>query len=91
MGVQLVSGDALLVALFLPRSVHARASNYSIPPSAWASMRSHLLPDLTFHSVPPGTAIPVGGKLLSVRHKQLSSLSDLDDAGEQLGELSSQA
>ena len=51
--------------------------NYSIAHGDWPELIHHLAPDLRFTSSPRGTAISKGAKLLSVRHKQISSLADI--------------
>ena len=52
-------------------------TNYSIAHGDWPELIHHLAPDLHFISSPRGTAISKGAKLLSVRHKQISSLADI--------------
>ena len=42
------------------------ATQFSVDPGYWHEMVACLNADLTFHSRPPGTAIPVGGKLVEV-------------------------
>ena len=60
---------------------HARhkipATQFSVDPGYWHEMVACLNSDLTFHSRPPGTAIPVGGKLVGVRHGKVLTLEDV--------------
>ena len=53
------------------------ATNFSIAPSSWHSIRNFLDDSLRFVQAPPHTAIPVGAKLLSARHVPLLCLADL--------------
>ena len=53
------------------------ATNFSIAPSSWDSIRNFLDDSLRFIQAPPHTAIPVGAKLLSARHVPLLCLADL--------------
>ena len=53
------------------------ATNFSIAPSSWHSIRNFLDESLRFIQAPPHTAIPVGAKLLSARHVPLVCLADL--------------
>ena len=53
------------------------ATNYSMDPGSWPTIAEHLSPDLIFTSQPSGTRIPVGGRLVSARHQELTSLDDL--------------
>ena len=53
------------------------ASHYSIDPSNWSQFTRCLDNHLNFLSKPTGTAIPVGSKLIQVRHQTIHSLSDL--------------
>ena len=54
------------------------ASHFSVGPDYWPEVKACLCQDLRFFRTLPGTAIPVNSKLLSIRHKELSSLADLD-------------
>ena len=45
------------------------ATQFSIDPGYWHEM--------VFRSRPPGTAIPIGGKLVEVRHRKLITLEDV--------------
>ena len=54
------------------------ASHFSVGPNHWLEVKDCLRQDLRFFRTPPGTAIPVDSKLLSIRHKELASLADLD-------------
>ena len=63
---------------FLDRDLHSiPASQFSVDPGAWEEVCSCLSDDLRFHSVPRHTAIPLNGHLLQVRHKTITSKSDL--------------
>ena len=53
------------------------ATHFSIDPGDWPILPQCLTETLTFHSRPSGTAIPVGGKLISVRHQPVQCLEDL--------------
>jgi len=53
------------------------ATHFSLDPGHWRSLPNHLNDQLIFTSRPPGSAIPVGGKLVSVRHQSLETLQDL--------------
>ena len=53
------------------------ASNFSISQDNWNSIFNCVTDDLVFHSCPPSTSIPVGGKLIQVRHQPVSSVADL--------------
>ena len=55
----------------------APGTSYSIDPGFWLTTLSCLSPDLQFTSRPIGTAIPEGGKLLSVRHQPVATLEDV--------------
>ena len=53
------------------------ATNFSVAPSSWHSIRNFLDDSLRFVQAPPHTAIPVGAKLLSARHVPLLCRADL--------------
>ena len=53
------------------------ASHYSIDPSNWSQLTRCLDNNLIFLQKPTGTAIPVGSKLIQVRHQSIQSLCDL--------------
>ena len=53
------------------------ATHFSIDYGDWHFLVSSLNDDMTFRQRAKGTAIPVGGTLLSVRHQSVSKLSDL--------------
>lgn len=53
------------------------ASNFSISQDNWNSIFTCIRDDLTFHSCPNGTSIPIGSKLIQVRHQPVSSVADL--------------
>ena len=54
------------------------STNYSIDPGSWPKLSEHLSPQLIFLSQPPGTRIPVNGRLVSARHQELNPLDDYD-------------
>ena len=53
------------------------ASHFGVDPGSWQQVMTCLDDDLTFKSQPTGSGIPVGSKLLAVRHQPVSSKSDL--------------
>ena len=53
------------------------ATHFSIDAGTWPRIHQYLTPNLTFHTAPLGSAIPISGKLISVRHQAVSSLADL--------------
>jgi hypothetical protein len=53
------------------------ATHYSIDNGDWRSFASHLDENLTIISRPQGTALPLGGRLLAVRHQNIQQKSDL--------------
>ena len=53
------------------------ATHFSIDRDNWDYVAPCLTADLIFHKRPPDTAIPVQGKLISVRHQSVASLEDL--------------
>ena len=53
------------------------ATHFSIDAGTWPRIHQYLSADLVFHTAPLGSAIPLTGKLISVRHQQVSSLADL--------------
>ena len=53
------------------------ATHFSIDAGIWPPLHEFLSETLIFHSCPPGSAIPVDGKLIAVRHQSVSSLQDL--------------
>ena len=53
------------------------ATHFSIDYGDWNFLISSLNENMTFRQRPHGTAIPVGGTLLSVRHQSVSHISDL--------------
>ena len=57
----------------------APGTSYSIDPGFWLTTISCLNNNLQFTSRPIGTAIPEGGKLLSVRHQPVSTISDVQN------------
>ena len=55
----------------------APGTSYSIDPGFWLTTISCLNENLQFTTRPIGTAIPEGGKLLSVRHQAVTTLEDV--------------
>lgn len=55
----------------------APATQYSVDPGFWINTISCLDDALQFTARPMGTAIPMGSKLLSVRHQPVQTLSDV--------------
>ena len=53
------------------------ATHFSVDYGDWHSLVSSLNDDMTFKHRPPGTAIPVGGTLVAVRHQPVDCLADL--------------
>ena len=53
------------------------ATHFSIDRDHWPAVAPCLTDDLVFHTRPPNTAIPIQGKLISVRHQPVESLDDL--------------
>ncbi|CAL1144831.1 unnamed protein product [Cladocopium goreaui] len=53
------------------------ATHFSIDAGTWPRIHQYLTPTLTFHTAPLGSAIPISGKLIAVRHQAVSSLADL--------------
>ena len=53
------------------------ATHFSIDNGDWRALPAHLTDDLIFRSKPQGTAIPIGGRLISVRRKSFTSKADL--------------
>ena len=53
------------------------ASHFSVDPGSWQQAMTCLDDDLTFKSQPTGSGIPVGSKLLAVRHQPVSSKAEL--------------
>ena len=53
------------------------ATSYSIDPAYWNQLFTCLSDALVFTTVPPGTAIPLGSKLLSARHVEITCKADL--------------
>ena len=56
----------------------APATLFSCCPSNWPEVKRCLATDLSFERTPPYTAIPVGGKLVSVKHENVATLADLE-------------
>ena len=55
----------------------APATLFSVDPGYWLTTIACLSDNLQFTIRPVGTAIPIGGKLLSVRHQPIQSLEDV--------------
>ena len=55
----------------------APATLYSVDPGYWLTTVACLSETLQFSVRPIGTAIPIGGQLLSVRHQPVQSLEDV--------------
>ena len=53
------------------------ASHFSVDPGSWQQVMMCLDDDLTFKSQPTGSGIPVGSKLLAVRHQPVTSKAEL--------------
>ena len=53
------------------------ASHFSVDPGSWQQVMGCLDDNLFFTSQPPGSGIPIGSRLLAVRHKEVSSKADL--------------
>ena len=53
------------------------STNYSIEPDHWNTLAPCLNEQMTFIKRPPGTMIPVGGTLVSVRHVATPDLEAL--------------
>ena len=52
-------------------------THYSIPPEEWQFVPRRLNDDLVFTSTPRGTFIPIGSRLLAVRHQHVQCKQDL--------------
>ena len=74
---QLFPGMRPLLQYFYADLFSAPASLYSIDPGTWPNLANHLDNNLRFTSTPPGTGIPIGGLLVSVRHQAVTKKSDL--------------
>ena len=53
------------------------ATHFSIDFGDWPSIHSCLDDRLVFKSRPSGTAVPIGGQLIAVRHQEVKTLADL--------------
>ena len=53
------------------------ATHFSVDYGDWHSLILSLNEDMTFKQRPTGTAIPIGGTLVAVRHQTVSCLADL--------------
>ena len=74
MALPALHGFASVVGVALHGSALLSGTAYSIDPGDWPHLAS---PELVFTSRPNGSAIPLGAKLLSVRHQTVTSLADL--------------
>lgn len=54
------------------------ATQYSVSPANWDTIRPCLTPRLVFHTSPTDTSIPINSTLVSVKHREVSCLEDLD-------------
>ena len=57
------------------------ATSYSVEPSQWIEFISCISDDLLIQRQLPGAALPLGGRLLSVKHQALRSKADLRRVG----------
>ena len=57
------------------------ATQFSLDPGDWQDFLSCLNNDLTFARRPDNTAIPVGSKLVEIKHKKVQSLADVRAVG----------
>ena len=55
----------------------APATNFEVKQGAWRSFLDCVCDDLTFHSVPSGMGVSLGAKVVSLRHKNVTSKADL--------------
>eukprot|EP00438_Fugacium_kawagutii_P005241 Skav220659 [mRNA] locus=scaffold2604:21832:27884:+ [translate_table: standard] len=63
---------------YLYRDLHSiPASQFSVDPGNWEQVIQCIDDNLVFTTRPPGTAIPIGGKLIQVRHQSVDSKQDL--------------
>ena len=53
------------------------ATHFSVDAGTWPRLPEFLSDNLVFKSCPSGSAIPVNGKLIAVRHQSVSSIQDL--------------
>ena len=62
----------------LYRDLHAiPATQFSVDPDQWNSTVNCLSDQLVFEKRPSGSAIPIGGRLVQVRHQHVSTLNDV--------------
>ena len=62
----------------LYRDLHAiPATQFSVDPDQWNFTLSCLSDQLVFEKRPSGSAIPIGGRLVQVRHQHVSTLNDV--------------
>ena len=74
---QLFQGMRPMLQYFYADLFSAPATLYSIDPGSWPQLSQHLDDQLRFISSPQGTAIPIGGILVSVRHQSVAKKEDL--------------
>ena len=74
---QLFQGMRPMLQYFYADLFSAPATLYNIDPGAWPQISQQLDDQLRFVSSPKGTAIPIGGHLVSVRHQSVTTKIDL--------------
>ena len=74
---QLFTGMRQMVQYFYADLFSLSASHYSIDPGHWQEIISAVSDTLIFLQ-PPGTGIPIGGQLISVRHQTVKTKQDLN-------------
>ena len=57
------------------------ATQFSVDPGNWHDFLQCLSENLTFERQPSNTAIPIGGKLVEIRHHKVTSISDVRAIG----------
>ena len=70
---QLFTGMRQMVQYFYADLFSLSASHYSIDPGHWQEIISAVSDTLIFLQQPPGTGIPIGGQLISVRHQTVKT------------------
>ena len=75
---QLFTGMRPMLQYFYADLFSLSASHYSIDPGHWQEIISAVSDTLIFQQQPPGTGIPIGGQLISVRHQTVKTKQDLD-------------
>ena len=76
MGHTIISIYAYLASLFLQGPYAIPATHFSIDRDNWDSVLPCITPEMFFRARPPGTAIPIQGKLISVRHQPVECPDD---------------